>query len=529
MKILSAATAQALDPKGQPRQYAYNALDVTGTLEIFNTLHERLTPGDARIYALERAMQGPAMAMTMRGIRVNTAQRTKSMAELKREITRIEKIVAKHPDVTAVWDRMEKVTGTCPTPTRKDAKHKWEKGVEDSPARKCVDCGTSRMEIKPFSAGSNAQIKHLLYDLFGMKPVMGKTGEVTTDDEALDKLMQKHPEHQHLIHLLRTYADAQKQYGDLGARLSPDNRFMGSFNVGAAWTGRWSASKDPFGQGRNLQNVAPRHRVIFEADTGWELLYADLKQAESNVVAHMAGDEKYIEAHALGDVHTYVTRLVWPELEWTGDLKKDKAVAKQLPPWDQVEGHDYRFQSKRIQHGSNYGLTPFGVAMIAHIPVKEATAAQRNYFSAFPGIPAWHDDVARRVQNGEPLTNPLGRTIRLFGRPWDKRTWRQGLAFLPSSTVADIINIGLYRVWRELDATPEQKAQLLAQIHDALLAQYRTGDTATVKRILELMSIPVPIKDIHGITRIANIETEAAVGLNWGHHSPENPTGVKEI
>lgn len=532
MKTLSMASAMALDPRGQLRQYAYNALDVTGTLEIYNTLKDRLTPADERIYALERAMQGPAMSMTLRGIKVDTDARTRVLRDLEKEVASLEKSTGTHPAILAVWDKLIKVTGACPTPSRKDGKHKWQPKVPDTPERHCMDCGASRFEVDVFNPGSADQVKHLMYDLLGMKKQTGKNGEVTVNDEALDKLAAKYPAHGEIIRQIRTYRDARKQAGDVGAKLTPDNRFKSVFNVGAAWTGRWSSSKDPFGYGRNLQNVAERHRYMFVADPGWEMIYADLKQAESNVVAHMAADEKYIEAHKLGDVHTYVTRLVWPDMPWTGDLKEDKKIAKQLPPWDPVEGHDYRFQSKRIQHGSNYGLTPFGVSMIAHIPLREAQSAQRNYFRAFPGIPAWHDRVAEQVRNGEPLVNPLGRTIRLFGRPWDKRTWRQGLAFLPSSTVADIINIGIYLVWRELEATSdplERKVQLLAQVHDAMLAQFRRGETSVAHRIMELMRVPVPIVGIDGITRMAEIETEAAVGLNWGHRSTDNPDGIQEI
>jgi hypothetical protein len=46
---------------------------------------------------------------------------------------------------------------------------------------------------------------------------------------------------------------------------------------------------------------------------------------------------------------------------------------------------------------------------------------------------------------------------------------------------------------------------------------------------MELMSVPVPVTDIYGVTRIARIETEAAVGLNWGHKSDDNPNGLVEI
>jgi len=112
---------------------------------------------------------------------------------------------------------------------------------------------------------------------------------------------------------------------------------------------------------------------MFIADPGKVLCYADLKQAESLTVAYLAGDEAYIEAHKSGDTHTFVARMIWPDLPWTGDIWKDKAWAKEhMPEWDPADGHDFRFQSKRIQHGGNYGMSPYGVARVAHIPVAEA-------------------------------------------------------------------------------------------------------------------------------------------------------------
>lgn len=228
-------------------------------------------------------------------------------------------------------------------------------------------------------------------------------------------------------------------------------------------------------------------------------------------------------------MHTYVTRLVWPDLPWTGDLKRDKVIAKQNPEWDQAPGHDLRFQSKRIQHGSNFGLTPAGISMIAKIPMKAAAAAQRNYFRGFPNIPAWQDKVAGMVREQEPLVNPLGRKIRLFGRPWDGHTIKQGLAFLPQSTVADIINVGVWRIWNELDEPGEDIVELLAQVHDAILFQYPIDRDDLVKRAISLMKVPVPVVDIFGKLRIAEVETEAAIGLNWGKQSKDNPDGLVEV
>lgn len=513
--------AQELPP-GQLKDWAYNALDVTGTREVADTLLPRLTPATEHTYRFERALQNPAFAMMNNGVRVNAVLRAQMVAELKRELAKAERLIGKMPGVVDVWDGKDLETGWCPAELGK--RHKWPKGIPDE-ERHCERCHTPRVKHKPFEPNSQAQVRHLFYDLLKIKPLFNKKHEVSVDDDVLERIGQKYPKYQHITEALRNVRDLKKQIGSLNAKLTGDNRYPSSFNVGAAWTGRFSSSKNPFGLGGNLQNWAERHRVIAEPDNGYELAYVDLKQAESNYVAHEASDEKYIEAHKSGDVHTYVTRLVWPQLPWTWDLKKDKAIAKQNPTWDQAPGHDFRFQAKRIQHGSNYGLTPYGIAMIAHIPVVEATNAQSNYFRAFPGIPAWQNGVAAKIRQHEPLINLLGRTIYLFGRPWDAHTVKQGLSFSPQSGVADILDLAMLRIWLNLYNEMDPVAfMMLAQVHDALLVQFKKGRYELLKQAVELMRIPVPVNG-----RVMIIEGEVAVGMNWGHQSKENPDGIREI
>lgn len=523
MTLLTLADAQLLPP-GQLKQWAYNGLDVTGTHEIAGVLGPRLSPNQAAFYAFERALQAPSLSMMLRGVPVDAMKRSQMISELKRELKRTERDIANDPLIKEKWDGVEKNTGLCPGAMGKH--HKWPRGVpDDDPAKVCLVCGGGRWLPTPFNSNSSEQRSHFLYDLLRLPPQSNKDREITADSDAMVRLAKDHPFVRPLLEQMIEVVDLKKQLGFLEAPLTADNRYMSTFNVGAAWTGRFSSSKNPKGLGGNLQNIGARHRRIFIADYGKEMFYADYMQGESNLVAHLSGDERYIEAHAVGDVHTYVTRYLWPELPWTGDLARDKKIAKQNPPWDLAEGHDYRFQCKRIQHGSNYGLTPTGISMIAQIPHAAAKAAYERYMTEFPGIPAWQNWVYKRVAEMLPLTNPLGRTITLLGRPWDKHTRRQGLAFLPQSALADIENIALWRVWAYLE---EEGVELFAQVHDALLGQYPQGRLDLVRAVLQQMQVPIPITDIRGITRTLTIGVEAAVGKNWGHRSADNPHGIDE-
>lgn len=520
---------QAQQTVGFQREAVYNALDTITTLEIDNVLEARMHPADKRTMNFYLAQQAAALDMTIRGMNVDESEREALVAKLTKERRKVERELVNHALIKPVWDRLEKDTGMCPVPSRKDGKHKWEPGVEDTPERKCLSCGASRMKVRAFKPSSDADLQHLFYGVWGMKPIHNKDHKVTSDREARGRLKERSKKYAPVIEMIDDFADKKKQLEFLSFR-SDDGRFHSSFNVSVTNTGRYSSNADAFGRGGNGQNITEKHRHIFTADPGYELCYADLKQAESNVIAHKAGDEGYIEAHLLGDTHTYVCRLVWPEgikgQEWTwDDIKADKKIATSAaPPWDDKPGHDYRYQSKAIQHGSNLGLTPFGMALQKRIPVEAAREGQRRYFKAFPGIRGYQNFVREKVQNQETIVTPLGVRFKLFGRPWDESTFKEGLAKIPQSMVGHIIGMGLWQIY---NFVPE--AKLLAQVHDAVLLAYPKGDKITLWKSLQLMKVPVPIEGVDGKTRTIQIEVEAATGHNWAHRSDDNPNGIKEI
>lgn len=525
---------ELLDTQGQEREWAYNALDCTGTRKVWDALIPRLNANQARTYAFHRSLQAPALAMMRRGVLVDRNALADALGSQKKKLAAIIRKVNKLPELAA-WDGKMKVTGLCPAPPL-GKHHKWPRGVPDSLEKKCEKCGQARIVRQPFNPVSHEQCAHLFHNLLGWPREKNKNGEESVDDEVLERLVQKYPKYAILLEAIRDARGVKKQIGFLSSRQTPNGRMPSTFNVAAAWTSRFSSSKNPFGLGTNLQNITESLRYVFIADPGWELFYADLERAESLVVAFVAGDEDYIAAHN-GDTHTLVASFLWPELPWVGDPKEDKALAETLPPWDPTEGHNWRFQAKRIQHGSNFGLTPSGISRIAHIPQKEASSAQGRYFERFPGIPRWQREVKRMVEAQEPIINPLGFEVSLFGRPWDGHTWRQGLSLVPQSTVAHILNLGLWRVWRDMDRQDtDLVAQLLAQVHDAIFGQWRKEQRMEAAReVKRRMLIPFPVLGVDGKTRICTIQVEILTGHNWSKKNlkPEkgrlNPDGMEVL
>lgn len=510
-KILS---AYDLDKQwGMRKHWAYNGTDCCVTREVFDVLYPRLDDLTRRTYEFELACQAPALTMTLRGVMVDEGARSETLDILKAEER------AKRSELGSVlapvWDKLERRKGKCT-----DGKnHKWPRGVEDS-VSSCGKCGAGRLVASDFNPLSVPQVKKAVYSKLGLPvQIHRKTKLPTVDDEALSRLALKYPAQAPFLNAILEARGVRKQIGFLNSRVSVDGRLRASFNVGAAETGRWSSSKSAFMEGTNFQNIADRSRNIFVCDPGLVLFYADLEQAESRCVAYDAEDEAYIAAHESGDVHTAVARMLWPEFAWTGDIVKDKEIAEQPTPWDAF--HPYRYFAKIVQHGTNIGMTPVGIAREAHIKIADAEDVQRRYFQAFKRVAQRQREIRAQVRQTGRLVTPLGRKRQFFGRLWDESTQKEALAQTQQSMIGDILNVALWRVWEELDTkvhtighsphpSDPNKVWLIAQVHDAILGEIRQGDAETLARVKELMSIPVSIRG-----RTMTVPVEILVGKTW--------------
>ena len=78
---------------GHIRQQVYNGLDTCVTLEVFEEI-SRLYNQPPSIYEFEKALQAPALEMMLRGIRIDTLERDKTIRRLEQQLDRLEHILA---------------------------------------------------------------------------------------------------------------------------------------------------------------------------------------------------------------------------------------------------------------------------------------------------------------------------------------------------------------------------------------------------------------------------------------------------
>lgn len=443
------------------RYQIYNGLDCCLTLEIFEVLSEQLrqrnTPGARAVYNFERAMQGPALDMMLRGFRIDPIERKRAIALLQSRETRLDYMLQRMAMV--VWG-------------------------------------------KSLNPNSHDQLKSFFYEAMGLPEqfasAKGKERRISTDRESLEKLLDYFYA-QPLVRTVLSLKDVRKKISTLSTQISSDGRFRTQYGVANTESGRWNSSKDAFGEGSNLQNISVELRRMFVADHGKKLLHFDQEQAESRAVGLILwgrfGDRRYLNACEGGDLHTKTSQLIWPHIS-------NRESAEQIF----YRHFSYRDMSKRGGHLTNYRGTPFTMGRHLKIPTAVCEEFQQKYISAY-GIDKWHTWVAKQLQLNQSLTTPWGRERTFFSNPYDDSTLREAIAFEPQSIVAELTNYILLYIFERLS-----HCELLTQEHDG--ATFQIPDNSQVElETIEAINRIIPPIEIEG--KSIKIPLEFSSGWNW--------------
>lgn len=461
-------------PDQQELDWIYNGLDCTITHKVFSALHEQLDEHTTETYAFSRALQAPAMEMRTRGVLVDQARKAEVIDDF--------------------YNRQE---------------------ILESNLTRIVLDGVG---MPYFNWRSSSDLKRLFYDELGIPPIR-KHGRPTTDRNAREKL-EAYPIAQQIAKHINAISDLAKKISVLKTEIDADGRIRTSYNIAGTSTGRFSSSLSEFGTGGNLQNVEESLRSIFISDPGFKFAKFDAKSGESFVVGaiewNLFGDDKYLAACESGDPHTAVARICWPSLPWTGELARDKHLAES--PY--YRHYTYRFMCKKLGHGSNYGGRPDTLATQSKLPIGVVRDFQPKYFKAFPGHQLWQQHVDTELRGNGFLVSLLGRKRWFFGRRNDSSTLREAIAYDPQSSLADIVNRAMLRIWRK------NIAIVVLHDHDALTIMYPEPDEdKVVPLLMEALVERIPLKN----GRELAIPYDCATGWNKGNYDEKtNPDGLKD-
>jgi|TARA_R100001530_G_scaffold126468_1_gene95310 hypothetical protein len=178
-----------------------------------------------------------------------------------------------------------------------------------------------------------------------------------------------------------------------------------------------------------------------------------------------------------------------------------------------------RQAGKKSNHGLNYGMGYRRFALENEMEERDAKRIVDLYLhSAYPGIPVWWETIRQQLRDNRTLTNCFGRK-REFRDAWGDELFKEAYAFIPQSTVVDMVNSGMAKAFVQ-GADYFDLADLLAQVHDSIVYQYPIDHfyemaLFTIRHALDYMS---PTIQYSG--REFQIGTDLKVGRDWGHMIP---------
>ena len=341
---------------------------------------------------------------------------------------------------------------------------------------------------------SPKQLAKLLYEDMGIKPLKGGKAGLSTAQEILEELSERHP----ICALILEYRKYQKLMSTYVEGLIPkcqkDGRIHTSFEQAVTGTGRIS-SREP-----NLQNIPVRTelgreiRRAFVAGDGYTLVDADYSQIELRVLAHMSGDLGMQGAFLRGeDIHTRTAAEVYGV-----DIEK---VTREM-----------RSNAKAVNFGIVYGISDFGLAKNIGVSRYEAAEFIKKYFERYPNVKKYMDEqVAIGKAQGyvSTILNRRRYLPELESSSFNMRSFGERAAMNSpiQGTAADIIKLAMVRVHRELKDR-NLKSRLILQVHDELIVEAWESEKELVQEILirgmeSVMQLSVPLK------------AELSTGGNW--------------
>jgi len=343
----------------------------------------------------------------------------------------------------------------------------------------------------PFNLKSPKQLGQVLFEEMHLPPVKKTKTGYSTNAEVLETLRADNP----IVELILQYRLWQKLKstyldGIAGLLAADTERVYTNFNQTVTATGRLSSS-DP-----NLQNIPVRTeegrtiRALFEPGEGYDcLLSADYSQIELRLLAHMSGDEHFIDAFRQGqDIHARTAAEVF-----------GVALDAVTPTM--------RRKAKAVNFGIVYGISDFGLARDLHIPRQEAAHYIATYFERYPGVKKFMDDMVAFAHEHGYVATLYGRRRNLpaiNSRNFNQRSLAERMAMNTpiQGSAADIIKLAMIRAWRGVQQAG-LKSRILLQVHDELVLEVVKAEQPQVEAILreameQVAELAVPLViDIH--------------------------------
>ena len=375
-------------------------------------------------------------------------------------------------------------------------------------AEKC-DKEVTRLVGRPLNVGSWKQCQDFLYHELKLKAkIKRQTGKWTTDENALRELRVQYPQHKGILNAFIKERHIKKKIESyIEFETDEDGYIPYSANPAGTETNRWSFSKSPRNRGFNTQTLPKVMRIMCDAPEGSVFISPDLPQADARIVAWDAECERLIDLFLNPKVHFHLENCI----RLFGLPREEIYTPK-------FKAEDQRYTlGKAMGHAANYRMQAKKLAMELGIDKKEAQGLLNKYMQLYPEIQRWHEKIKDRIKHKGGLNTPFPfNRHRVFYKAWgelmlygkmSETSWNETCAHIPQSSVADIINVGMEKLWLN-----EPEVRFHKHDHDSYLASVPSRDLSRIcTRAMEFLKIELRI---HG--RSLTMLPEMSWGYNYG-------------
>lgn len=339
--------------------------------------------------------------------------------------------------------------------------------------------------IRPVSLGSSVDLPQLMYSEEGFNfEVIKKndSGKPSTDEETLTnlRLTVKKPDSPKAVFLdslleLRGLEKMYKTYIDgWHEKTQDDNRLHGRFLIHGTTSGRLS-SAEPNAQQIPKTSVDPNIKKQLVAPKGTLYIASDFSQAELRIMAHLSGDETYLNAFNSGqDPHLAIAATKY-------HVSYDEA----LKIYEDENHPDHKIwkvrrkQAKQIAFGLIYGIGAKLLAVKLSDPKsgiivtpEEAQKEMDIFFGQHPKLKTFLKKQEKFLRKNGYLVSLFGRKRRLpqiysSDRGEEAYALRLALNFPCQSAASDMCLFGsilIYYLMRQGKLPPTKSVCL---VHDA--------------------------------------------------------------
>lgn len=338
-----------------------------------------------------------------------------------------------------------------------------------------------------FNINSPKQLGVILFEKLNLPSLKKTKTGYSTSADVLEKLAPDHEIIEHILHY-RQLGKLQSTYIEGLLKMVHPNtgKVHTRFNQVLTQTGRLS-STDP-----NLQNIPIRleegrkiRQAFIPSEKDWIIFAADYSQIELRVLAHIAGDEKLIQAFKEDlDIHTKTAMEVF-------HVNKDEVTS------------NMRRQAKAVNFGIVYGISDYGLSQNLGITRKDAGKFIERYLDSYPSVKDYMEDIVHLAKKQGFVSTLMQRRRyipEITSRNFNIRSFAERTAMNTpiQGSAADIIKKAMIDM---ADALKNLglKSRLLLQVHDELIFEAPPEELETLKKLVpdimeNALELKVPLK-----------------------------------